>query len=523
MNKIFLLLLCIAPLSIDAARKQITLTHAGKGDPISLDPGIIYESQTHNFLSNIYEALVGYNERMEIVPALAESWENRSPTYWIFHLKRNAKFHDGERLNASDVVFSFKRFSTGDSDLKTALLSIKDVQKLDDYRVAITTHAPTPTLLNELFALKIMSENWCTKHNATRVVKAKNASKNYANLNTCGTGPYQVVSRKPDVKTVLKRNIFWWGDFKGNLQQIVFQPVTSDTTRISGLLAGEFDFVEYVPLQDIDRLRSNPEVDILSDTGLNTLYLAFNMGAGALKSSNVKGKNPLNDVRVRRAIAHAIDMNALCEKVLANTVRPSLCLVAPNTGGYPREPLEPTLYDPELSKSLLKEAGYEKGFTLTFDVTKDRFVKDEDIGKAIVSMLAKVGIDTHLNALPKARFYDKVMSRKSDFHMSGWMPDTHDICSPYTGLCMSPSGGNRGYYNFGKYRNPAMDELLTKIHGTMDEYVRADLIQHMVALHRQDLPQIPLAQEPLVYGKLKNIGMKQRQDGFVPYHLIVKR
>lgn len=519
----FLLIFTFTALPIEAARKQITLTIATKGDPVSMDPGIVYEMQTHSFLNNIYEALVGRDDDLKLVPALAESWENRSPNYWVFHLRRSAKFHNGQRLRADDVVFSFKRFTSDDSDVKSSLLSIKEIEKLDEFTVGVKTKTPTPTLLNELFALKIMSKNWCEKHKAERVIKAKKSRKNYADLHACGTGPYQLESRKPDIKTVLKRHILWWGDFKGNLQQVVHRPVASASTRVSGLLSGEFDCIEPVPLQDIERLNKNESIDVLTQAGLNTMYMSFNMNAPELKSSNIKGKNPFSDLRVRQAIYHAVDVETLCEKVLKNIGRPAGLLIAPGVKGYADAHDIRLPYDPDHAKTLLKEAGYEDGFKVTIDVPMDRFIKDEDVGKAVVSMLAKVGITARLNAQPKSKFFEKILSKQSDFHISGWMPATQDVHAPYVGLTMTAGEGTRGAYNFGKYSNPEMDELLTKIHSEMNSKKRQDLVNKMFALHEQDLPQIPLYQEPLVLGKQKNITMKQRKDGFIVFHMIHKK
>lgn len=178
-----------------------TFHWAFQGDVQSLDPHGLNETFSLGFQGNIYEGLAAYDGKMNLVPALATSWENVEPTKWIFHLRKGVKFQEGQDFTADDVIFSWKRALTEGSDMKGRAGLISDIKKIDDYTIEVTTGAPNPVLVQELPFLYIMDKEWSEEHKTTEATNVKGGDEgNYANMHANGTGPFMIVERQPDVK-----------------------------------------------------------------------------------------------------------------------------------------------------------------------------------------------------------------------------------------------------------------------------------------------------------------------------------
>lgn len=513
----------LSPLFAEEKPQGKEITFSLKGDAHSMDPYGLYEVITSGFLYNIYETLVNRDKDLNIVPGLATSWTSKSPTTWEFKLRENVKFHDGTPFTADDVVFSYQRAISEGSDVKAVISSIKELKKIDDLTIEITTHGPNPTLLAEIYGMAIMSKSWCEKNNAQKVAQVTKGESGFADLNANGTGPFKLEKRAPEIQTVLVRNHEWWGQFEGNIERVNFRPIPNDATRIAGLITGELDLITPVPLQDMKRIQAVSSLEVLTKPSLNTLYLVLNVGAKELPSSGLKGKNPLQDIKVREAIYRAIDMDAIKTRIMMNTSKPAALLVGPGVGGYSEELDKRLPYDPELSKKLLAEAGYPEGFTMTIDTPNDRYIKDETISQAIVSMLSKVGIKVKMNSQTKSKYFAKVLGGETEFYLMGWMPGTYDAHDTYFNLCASVKEGGRGKYNIGKYSNPEFDTLIDKVHTEMEPSKRQEFMKEMMLVQQKDMAQIPLHQESLVWGKRKNISVVQRADDYMcNFHLFKK-
>jgi peptide/nickel transport system substrate-binding protein len=522
MKKILLSIIVVAICSniSFAIEKKVTFRYASKADLHSLDPYALYEGMTMGFLLNIFDSLIRRDKNLNPAPGLASSWEIPSPTVWKFNLRKDAKFHDGTPFNADDVIFSYNRGNSESSDIKSMLGSIKEIKKIDDFTVEFHTKQPNPLLLDELYSMLIMSKSWCEKNNVVTVANVSKGEESFADLNANGTGPFKVIKRSPDVETILERNRGWWGAFEGNVDEVIFKPIGSDSTRIAGLLSGELDLITPLSLQDINRIEKSDKLEIMKKPGLVSVFLMMNMHDNELKTSKTKGKNPFKDINVRKAIEMAIDINAIKKKIMRNTSRPTGMLVGPGTRGYKEEIDERGKFDVDNAKKLMKEAGYESGFDVSMDCPNDRYMKDEMICQAVAAMLAKIGVKVNLNITNKSKYFGKVLSGDTDFNFMGWQPGTYDIHDAYYNLVATPKGGTQGKYNLGKYSNPKIDLLLEKIRFEMDQEKRQQHIDAMVKLHRADLPQIPLHQEPVIWAKKKNIYMVQRTDDFVTLHWV---
>ena len=497
-----------------------TLRWANDGDVNAMDPATRQETVQLSFLSNIYEPLVRRTRTLSLEPALATSWEQTSPTVWRFHLRPGVKWQDGSPFTADDVVFTLKRIQAPNSSMRAPMSPVKEARKIDDLTVEFETFVPDPIFLQEQTNLLIMSKAWCEAHNATEPVIIGKED-NYALHNAMGTGPFKQVSREPDRKTVVEKNPLWWDKPEHNLDQVEFDVISSAPTRVAALLSGEVDMIYSVPPQDMARIKQNPDLNLLQTPELRTIYLGFNYTRNELPSSDVKGKNPLRDVRVRQAMQLAIDEYAIASRVMLGLGHPTAEMWGPGVNGYDAALDVHPKADPAKAKQLLADAGYPNGFRLGLDCPNDRYVMDEQICTAIVSMLARVGLKIDLNAQTKSKFFNKINAPNydTDFYMLGWTPATYDAHNVLYTL-LGTRNGKRGEVNNGGYSNAALDELTEKIGVETDQAKRNEMIHQSIEILQKDVASIPLHQQVIVWAAKKNIELAQPADNFFPYRFV---
>ena len=493
---------------------------ANDGDVNAMDPATRQETVQLSFLSNIYEPLVRRNRTLGLEPALATSWEQTSPTVWRFHLRSGVKWQDGSPFTADDVVFTLKRILAPNSSMRAPMSAVKEARKIDDLTVEFETFAPDPIFLQEQTNLLIMSKAWCEAHNASEPVIIGKED-NYALHNAMGTGPFKQVSREPDRKTVLEKNPLWWDKPEHNLDQVEFDVISSAPTRLAALLSGEVDMIYSVPPQDMARIKQNPDLKLLQTPELRTIFLGFNTTRDELPSSDVKGKNPLRDVRVRQAMQLAIDETAITSRVMLGLGHPTGEMWGPGANGYDAALDVHPKADPAKAKALLAEAGYSNGFRLGMDCPNDRYVMDEQICTAIVSMMARIGVKVDLNAQTKSKFFNKINAPNydTDFYMLGWTPATYDAHNVLYTL-LGTRNGKRGEVNDGGYSNAALDTLIDKIGVETEQAKRDDMIRQSIEILQKDVATIPLHQQVIVWAAKKNIELAQPADNFFPYRFV---
>ena len=407
-KKSLLVAAAIGAMAFAAPSQAQTFKYAFQGDLGSLDPYSLNETFTLGFQGNIYDALTAYDENLKLIPGLATSWENPEPDKWILHLREGVKFHNGNDFNADDVIFSWKRAQTEGSDLRGRAGQISDMKKIDDFTIEATTSQPNAVIMQDLTLLYIMDKEWCEEHDTVEATSPSDTNtNNYANLHENGTGPFMVVERQPDVKTTLVRFDGYWKDIKSNVKDIEFTPITQASTRVAALISGEMDLVYPVAVQDWKRLDEAEGVKPLTGPEARTIFLGMDQFRDELLYSNIKGKNPFKDKKVREAFAHAINLDAIKKKIMRDSSTSAGILIAPQINGYNAEIAEPYNYDPKLSKKLLEEAGYPDGFEVSMDCPNDRYVNDEKVCQAVASMLAKVAsrlistLSQNRNILPR--------------------------------------------------------------------------------------------------------------------------
>ncbi|MFC5523765.1 ABC transporter substrate-binding protein [Polaromonas jejuensis] len=490
-----------------------TFTWAASLDVMSMDPYSTNNSFTNSFMNNVYEGLVRFNEKVEIEPALAESWQTVSPTVWRFKLRRNVKFHNGEAMTADDVVFSWQRVQSPGSIAKLNLGDVKDVRKVDAFTVDVETKAPFPLLLNEMLNLPIMSKSWCEANNAKETSDLQQKKENFANRNTNGTGPFMLKSREVDVKTVLLANPSWWDKPRHNLTEINFTPIKADATRTASLLSGVLDASVSVPLQDVQRINSSGTFTVVQGPDLRTIFLGMDQFRDELLYSDVKGKNPFKDIRVRKALYQAIDVEAIKRSVMRGLSWPAGMIVSPALNGAPQGLNTRLLpFNPDASKKLLAEAGYPDGFTVGLQCPNDRYVYDEQICLAISSMLGRVGIKITPQFEPTAKWNIRLNTQDLSLYMMSHaglpMADAYAILSDVAAT-RSPS---RGGLNSGGYSNPAFDAMLPKIATELDPAKRKVLMGEALSIERNDVAYIPLHQQPITWASKKGVELRQSPD-----------
>ncbi|MEJ8820634.1 ABC transporter substrate-binding protein [Variovorax humicola] len=495
-----------------------TIRIANQGDALSLDPHSLNESLQLSTDANVYETLVGRNKDLSVAPLLATSWKQSTPTVWTFELRKNVKFHDGTPFTADDVLFSFARAAGDGSDVKTNTSDIKEVRKVNDFVIEIETKGPFPILPDVITQLMIMSKKWCEENKATMPVDRRKGIENTASFKANGTGPFRVRERQPNVRTVFTRNPTYWGKIEGNVQEVIFTPISNPATRVAALLSGEIDVMEPVPVQDIERINKSPNARVITGPELRTMFLGMDQKRDELLYSSVKGKNPFKDKRVRQAFYQAIDIVGIQKTVMRGASRPTGLMVGPGINGWTEGQDKRLPYDVEAAKKLLAEAGYPNGFEVTMNCPNDRYVNDSQICQSVAANLAKIGVKINLAAETKGTYFPKVLRRDTSFYMLGWTPTTYDSHNALSALMACPDDKTgTGQFNLGAYCNPKVDELTKKIQSETDKAKRDAMIKEAFTLHADDVGHLPLHQQTLAWGVSKKVELTQMADNYMPF------
>jgi peptide/nickel transport system substrate-binding protein len=502
-----------------AAADARSLKWARTADSLTLDPHAQNEGPTHNLMHQLYEPLLIRDAAGKVHPTLAVSWKvTADPAVWEFKLRQGVKFHNGNAFTADDVVFSLKRAQQPTSDMKGLLTSIEDVIKVDDHTVHVKTKGPNPLLPNNLTNLFMMDKEWSEEHNTVTVQDYKGKKDNHAVRNANGTGPYTLVSRQQDVQTVLKRNEAYWG--KGQvplgISDITYVAVKADATRVASLLSGEVDFVQDVPVQDIERLQKSENLKVNFGPENRTIFFGMDVSSSELKTSNVKGKNPFADKRVRQAINMSIDRDGIKRAVMRGQSVPAGVIAPPFVNGYSKALDALPKVDLAKAKALLKEAGYADGFQITLHCPNDRYINDEGICQASAAMLAKIGIKVNLVAQPRGPHFTLIQKNppETEFYMVGWGVPTYDSHYIFSFLYSTRSGSD-GSWNATRYSNADMDAAIRSLTSEIDIAKRNATIQRVWNVVHGETIYIPLHHQMLAYGMKKGLDIPVSPDNTV--------
>ncbi len=498
----------------------VTLRIGNQGDAQSLDPHSLNESLQLTVVGNVYEPLVTRDRSYKLAPSLATDWKQTSPTVWRFNLRKGVQFHDGTPFTADDVIFSYERAKGDGSDMKSYVGQIKEIKKIDAHTIDFVLNNPFP-ILPELFTQwHMMSKKWCETNQATKPVDRRKGIENAASFRANGTGPFRVRERQPNVRTTFSRNGNYWGKIDGNVDEVIFNVIGNDSTRVAALLSGEVDVMEPVPVQDVARIKSNNSLKVLQGAELRIIFLGMDQKRDELLFSSVKGKNPFKDKRVRQAFYQAIDIEAIKSRVMRGASTPTALLVAPEIKGFAPELAKRLPFDVEAAKKLMADAGYGAGFELKMNCPNDRYVNDGEICQAVAANLSRIGVKINLEAETKNNYFPKILRRDTSFYMLGWTPSTVDAHNVLYPIMSTPGEGGRGQFNLGSYSNARVDELTNLVASETDDKKRNEMIREALKIHQDDVGHLPLHQQALNWATRKNVELVQWPDNGMPWKFV---
>ncbi|MEM9476401.1 MAG: ABC transporter substrate-binding protein [Pseudomonadota bacterium] len=497
-----------AALTAGAASSE-TLRWARAGDSLTLDPHAQNEGPTSALAHQIMEPLVMRDMTGAIVPALATEWAPSAddPSVWVFKLREGVTFHDGAAFDSEDAKFSLERAMTPDSDYKELLASVVEVRAPDAYTIEIVTDGPNPIMPNNLTNMFMMDKAWAEANNAVKVQDYEGGEDTFAAKNANGTGPYKLISREPDVRTVLEINENYWGtgEFPMEITRIEYTPIQNAATRVAALLSGEVDFIQDVPVQDLERVGSTDGLDVRTAPQNRVIFFGMNMGDADLANDNVDGANPLADVRVRQAMSKAINRDAIQQVVMRGQSAPAGMIAPPFVNGWNEAMDSSSVTDIEAAKALMADAGYGDGFSIQLDCPNDRYINDEAICQAAVGMLAQIGVTVNLDAKPKAQHFPLINNLETDFYMLGWGVPTYD--SEYIFNFLTHTKGEKyGSWNGTRYSNTDLDTKIQALASETDLPKRDQMINEIWQVVQEEQLYIPIHHQVLNWGMRSDIG-----------------
>ena len=428
-------------------------------DAGTMDPRLSKDTSAKRVTELVYDGLVRLNDKLEAEASLATKWENPDPTTWIFTLRENVKFHDGQPFTAEDVKYTYD--SLIDPNFKAPYASlyqpIQSVEVVNDHQVKFTLKQPFAPLLS------YMDIGIVPKH-----IGEKNDSS--LSSNPIGTGPFKMVKWDRNSKISFEANDNYWGG-KSKTQKITYFIIPDNSTRVASLESGDIDFV-HSPLspQDIKRMKENNEFVVQETQGLGFTYLNFNT------------KNPiLSDVKVRQAIAHLVNKKTISSDIYQDMDKPGNSPLLPASWAYD-DSITGYPYDPAKAKELFKEVGWEdtngdkildkdgKKLTITLSTHTEDPNRIQTV-EYLQNEFTKAGIQTEVKTSEFPTFNTALTEGKFDIGLVGWLnqvdPDRSFYAPFYT------NGGS----NYGKYSNPQVDALLDKGRTTLDQKERATIYQ----------------------------------------------
>lgn len=444
-----------APPKPQATEYADTIRFSSAEDATTLDPHDMTDNMSESITQMIYDRLVKFDEKLNIVPDLAEKWEvSADGRTWTFTLRTGVKFHDGTPFDAAAAKQSFDRVLDPNLNLKRRPLfdMVEKVEASGATTLKFTTKEPFGAFLATL------------AHSSSAVVSPAAAAKYGKDLakTPVGTGVYKFVSWKKDEALTLERNEEYWGP-KAKTKRIVYKPIPETAARVIALQTGETDIAAKIPFTDLKRFTNDNSFTVISTMSNGQRQFRFNMAKPIWK-----------DPRVRQAVSHAIDRQAIVDSVMGGQAKVSVGPLAPSTWGAPN--LGPIAYDPDKARKLLAEAGFPNGFEITITTTP-RYEMGVELAEAIQAQLAKVGIKSKLEVLEWAVFRANYGGKKPaevpwDFFIMGAGPSTGDADWGLRPIFLSaPTNEN----NYGFYSNKEFDEYILQAMKETNQEKRKEL------------------------------------------------
>ncbi|MHA1517500.1 MAG: ABC transporter substrate-binding protein [Alphaproteobacteria bacterium] len=479
-----------------AAAGSKTLRMAYDADPISLDPHEQLASATLQLSHLVFDPLVRFRRDFTLEPRLATRWEQIDPRTMRFFLREDVNFHSGRKMTADDVSWTFNRLRKS-PDFKALFEPFVEAKAIDAHTIDLVTKGPYPLVLNlatYIFPMDREFYSGTDTRGRPKDAVVKHGS-SFASAHMSGTGPFIVTGREQGIRLSLKRfEDYWDKDSPGNVEEIIFTPIKEPATRVAALLAGDVDFIGPVPPTDIKRLERAGCCTLV--TMRSPRILTFQLNQDRVEA--------FKDPRVRKAMSYAINRDGIAKKIMRGFATPAGQLSPPGYAGHDDSLTPP--HDLVKAKALIKEAGYEDGFSVTMIAPNNRYVGDARIAEAVAAMLAKINIKVDLQTLPKAQYWQRFDARDGAMLMIGWQSDTQDSANFFEFLVMTPDAETGyGQYNAGDYSNPEVDRLTLQTQTMTDEAARASVLREIERILSDDAALLPLQWQHLTWAARKNV------------------
>ncbi|MGQ7248376.1 ABC transporter substrate-binding protein [Halomonas sp. V046] len=482
-----------------AAFAENTLRMAYDADPVSLD---IHEQLSGGILQlshMAFDPLVRWTKDFEFEPRLATEWEQVNDTTMRMTLREGVTFHSGNPFTAEDVAFTVERLKRS-PDFKAIFEPVETVNVIDDHTVEIVSKRPNPLMLNMatyIFPMDAEFYSGQTDDGKTRDEIVKNGN-SYASRNVSGTGPFMVTERQQGVRVEFERfDDYWDTESPGNVDNIVLTPISENATRVAALLSGDVDFIAPVPPNDLERIESDEDTQLVTMSGTRIILMHMNQ----------ERVEAFKDVRVRQAFTYAINQVGIADRLMKGFATPAAQFSPEGYSGH-NASLEPR-FDLEKAQELMAEAGYEDGFSITMMAPNNRYVNDAKIAQAVAAMLARINVTVDLKTLPKAQYWGEYDDRAADMMLIGWHSDTEDSANffQYLSECPNAETGG-GQYNAGNYCNPELDQLVAEANLEVDLAKRAEMLQQVEQSLYDDAAFIPLHWQDLAWASAANVDIE---------------
>jgi peptide/nickel transport system substrate-binding protein len=483
------------------------------GAPVtSIDPHFHNLSPNNALAEQIFDGLFGTDSKARVVPELAASHRLVGEDAWEITLKRGVKFHNGSDFTAEDVAFTLARapnVPNSPSSFGIYTRAVTGVEIVDSHTIRLRTQGPYPLLPVDLAQVVMLDKQ--THENAT--TEDFNAGRV-----AYGTGPFRFVRYLPGDRIELERNDTYHGE-KPHWARVNYRIIVNDAARSSALLAGDVDFIDQVATSDIERLRRDQRVQLSEVVGLRIIYLALDRSrgeGGTPHVTNAQGQpispNPLNDLRVRRALSMAINREGITRQVMEGAAIPAGQFLP--EGVFSHVPgLLPPRHDVDGARKLLAEAGFPQGFNITIHGPNDRYINDSRIIQAIAQMWTRAGINTRVEASPWASYIARASRQEFSVFLVGWGTSTGEASSPLRSLVATYNRDTgMGPSNRGRFSNPEVDRLLAEALRTLDDAAREKLLQDATRVAMEDVGIIPIHIQKNIWAMRRGLAHDARAD-----------
>ena len=502
----------VAALALAPHARSAELKIAVAADVTSIDPHFFNLFPNNNIAEHIFDKLVQMDPDSKMIPGLATSWKPIDDRTWEFKLRKGVKFTDGTELTAEDVVFSIDRVpnvpnSPGPFSAYTKAIVAKEI--VDPYTIRFKYAAPYPLAPNDLSTIYIVSKKAATGASTEDFNTGKA---------TVGSGRYKFVKYSSGDRIELVRNDNYWGE-KSPWEKVTFKIIKNESARVAALLSGDVEAIEQPPTADLVRIKADPKFTVTSKISHRVIYFNFDHLVRSSpfitdKAGKPLDKNPLLDVRVRRAMSKAINRPAIADRVMEGQAVPSGQLVSEKLFGHVPG-LKADAYDVEGAKKLLAEAGYPDGFNLTIHGPSGRYVNDEKIVQAVAQMLARIGITAKVETAPMGPYSARASKQEFSFHMVGWGASTGEASSPLRSLLATFNRDKGlGAVNWGRYSNPKVDYLIEQALQQVNDENRSIMLQNATKLAMEDLGLMPIHFQFTIWATTKNVAYTPRTDEY---------